>query len=140
MYSKAINEAESDDKSKRKTKSSKKATLTLEVSPESSEKLMLAQRMGNIGIALRSIGDTHDSLEGDETTTDVGMSKVMTKLSSFKKQSSSVRVYNGTAVNEVTPRRGNEQNAVSFDVEDGPSVQQKIYVTPEALLGLDEQE
>jgi len=139
---KAIDEADDagdGKKKKKKTKSSKKATLTLEVSPEQGEKLVLADRMGNIGIALRSIGDNKDFAD-DQTTTDVGLSKVMTKLSTMKGTASTVKIYNGSAVSEIRPRRDANETAVQFDVEDGPQTQQNIYVTPEALQQLSEEQ
>ena len=136
---KAVDELEEDGKKKKKRKSSKKATLTLEVSPEQGEKLVLADRMGNVGIALRSIGDNQDNTD-DQTTTDVGLSKVMTKLSTMKDISSMVKIYNGNAVSEVRPRRDANESTVQFDIEDGPEIQQNIYVTPEALQELSEEQ
>ncbi len=135
---KAIDEAEEEGGKKKKKRSSKKATLTLEVTPDAAEKLVLADRMGDIGIALRSIGDTQDTVT-DKNTTDVGMSKVMTKLSTMTGTSSAVRIYNGTKTTEVKPRRIQNDNNVEFAVEDAPGVEQKIYITPEVLLGLDEE-
>lgn len=112
---KAVDEEEEDGKKSKKS-SSKKATLTLEVSSEASEKLVLAERMGEIGLALRSYGDNAPSND-DNTTTDVGMSSVMTNLSSMRKTSSGVRIYNGGQMSEVQARNVKQGSGVNFDVQ-----------------------
>lgn len=135
---KAIDEAESGGKKKKKKKSSKKASLTLEVKPSDAEALVLADKMGDIGLALRSIGDVVNP-DNDQSTTDVGMSRVMTKLSNMTGTSSSVRIYNGEQMNEVKPRKNVTNNAVDFDIQEAPVLEQKIIITPEALDGLGEE-
>lgn len=119
---KMIDEEEEEGK-KSKTKASKTASLTLEVKPEDAEKLVLANRMGDIGLALRSLGDTNEQ-QDDKTTTDVGMSKVMTKLSDMGgtgSNSSLVRIYSGDRMTEVTARNQKvKQNddELTFDMRD----------------------
>jgi pilus assembly protein CpaB len=128
---KAVDEAE-DGKKKSKKKSSKKASLTLEVTSDAAEALLLADKMGDIGIALRSIGDVTDSAH-DQSTTDIGMSKVMTKLSKMTGTSSAVRVYSGDVMNEVRARQNNRDSGVEFDVTDDPLPEQRIIISPDAL-------
>ena len=132
-------DAEEEKKGKKK-KSSSKAVLTLEVTPEGSERLVLAGKMGDIGLALRSIGDS-DDMAGDKTTTDVGMSRVMTDLSNMKQTSSGVRIYNGLESQEVRARNVQATSSVDFDVQD--SVQDQpanIVIDPQTLQGLTEGE
>jgi pilus assembly protein CpaB len=135
---KAVDEEEEDGKKKRK-KSSKNATVTLEVSPDQSEKLVLADKMGDIGLALRSIGD-NSSPESDRTTTDVGMSRVMTNLSSMNGTSSAVRIYNGDQMREVEARNVLPVGGIDFSVEDRPVANQTIYLDPAALGGIGNEE
>jgi len=133
---KAIDEEEDGGKKKKRKKSSKKATVTIEVKPENAEKLVLADKMGDIGLALRSIGD-NSSPESDRTTTDVGMSKVMTNLSTLNGTSSAVRIYEGSSIKEVQARKVEApKGGVDFNVEDAPVPDQNIYITPEALQEL----
>ena len=134
---KAVDEEEEGGK-KTKKKASKKATVTLEVESDDAEKLVLADKMGDIGLALRSIGD-NSSPETDRTTTDVGMSRVMTSLSSMNGSSSAVRIYSGGNMTEVQARNISP-NAVDFSIEDAPLPNQTIYVDPAALGGLDDEE
>lgn len=130
---KAVDEEEEGGKKKKRKKSSKKATVTIEVDPENAEKLVLANKMGDVNLALRSIGD-NSVPKTDRTTTDVGMSKVMTNLSSLNGTSSAVRIYEGTQIKEVQARKIEpKKSGVDFNVEDGPKVEQNIYITPEAL-------
>ena len=136
---KAVDEAEENGKKKKKKKSSKKASLTLEVKPSDAEALVLADKMGDIGLALRSIGDVADP-ENDQSTTDVGMSRVMTKLSTMTGTSSAVRIYNGDQMNEVKARKNVTNNAVDFNVEETSTNEQKIIITPEALESLEDEE
>jgi pilus assembly protein CpaB len=120
---KAIDASEKDSSKKKKSKRSKKATLTLEVTPEGAEKLMLSNSMGRLGIALRSIGDNSTSKD-DKTTTDVNMSHVMTELSNMRDgggKAQPVKIYNGSTVSEEYIReRKKDDVAVNFSVEDGP--------------------
>lgn len=120
---KAIDEEE-DGKKKKRKKSSKNAILTLEVTPENAEKLVLATKMGSIGLALRGIGDAGNPKTA-KSTTDVGMSQVMTKLSDMSgtgASSSTVRIYNGSQLQEVRARGAKKENNnnVEFSVEDSP--------------------
>lgn len=135
---KAVDEIESDDKKKRKT-SSKQATLTLEVNPEQAEGLLLAKTMGTLGIALRSIGDNGEP-PSDQATTDVGMSRVMTKLSSMTGASSAIRVYSGAELIEARGRSSGNDDTVNFDVEDEPQPPSNIIISPEALEGISDEE
>ncbi len=136
---KAVDEEEEDGKSKKKKKSAKKATITLEVTPDGAEGLVLADRMGDIGFALRSIGDNKPS-ETDLSTTDVGVSKVMTKLSTMTGASSAVRIYNGDQMQEVRARQPQDESSVEFSVEEETLPDQKIIITPEALEQLGNEE
>lgn len=137
---KAVDEEEEGGKSKKRKKSSKKATVTIEVMPSDAEKLVLANKMGDIGLALRSIGDNSDP-KTDRATTDVGMSKVMTNLSSMNGNSSAVRIYAGDQMTEVRARNvESEEGVVNFSVEDEPQPEQRVYITPEALQSIQEQE
>lgn len=135
---KAIDEEDDGSKKKRK-KSSKKATVTIEVSPDGAERLVLANKMGDIGLALRSIGDNSDS-KTDRTTTDVGMSRVMTNLSTMNGTSSAVRIYNGNQMQEVQARTVQPASGVEFQVEDTPPVKQIIVIDPATLGGLADEE
>jgi pilus assembly protein CpaB len=128
---KAVDEAE-DSKKKSKKKSSKKASLTLEVAPKDAETLVLADKMGDIGIALRSIGDVKNS-DHDQSTTDIGMSKVMTTLSKMSGTSSAVRVYSGDVMNEVQARQNRTDGGVDFDVTEDPLPEQRIIISPDAI-------
>lgn len=135
---KAVDEEE-DGSKKKKKKSAKKATVTLEVKSDDAEKLVLADKMGDIGLALRSIGD-NSSPETDRTTTDVGMSRVMTNLSSMNGTSSAIRIYSGNAMSEVQARSVAPKGGVDFSVEDAPQPNQTIYIDPAALGGPDNEE
>lgn len=135
---KAIDEEE-DGKKKKKKKSSKKASVTLEVTPDAAEQLVLADRMGDIGFALRSIGDNGDQ-GTDRRTTDVSMSKVLTDLAKMSGGSSAVRIYNGINMQEARARNAEPDQSVDFGVEDAPAVNQTIIIEPGALGGLSDEE
>lgn len=119
---KAIDEAETDGK-KTKKKTSKNAIVTLEVNAEGAEELLLATRMGTLGLALRSIGD-NSSTAADNKTTDVELSRVMTdlaKMTGATGSGSTVRMYSGSRMTEVKPRGGpvEPDDDVNFSVEEG---------------------
>lgn len=133
---KAVDEIEEEGK-KSKTKSAKTATLTLEVYPRQAEQLLLATEMGDIGLALRSIGDK-EKFDDDKTTTDVKMSNVLTQLTNMQKTSSGVRIYNGSDLIEVEARNPMPTEGVSFDVEQAPSEQGAILIDPSLLGGQNE--
>lgn len=135
---KAIDEEDGGEKKKKK-KASKKATVTVEVTPDDAEKLVLADKMGDIGFALRSIGDNSDP-QTDRTTTDVGMSRVMTNLSNMNGTSSAVRIYNGIQVQEAQARNVEPPKGVDFQMEDNPESAPTIYLDPAALGGLVDEE
>lgn len=126
-------------KKKKKKKKSKKATVTLEVTPNQAEKLVLAKKMGSISFALRGIGDG-DDLGTDRMSTDVGVSRVMTKLSKMSGSSSAVRIYSGDAVNEVRARSAESQDTVDFQVEDAPIQPQTIVIDGATLGGISDDE
>ena len=130
---KAVDETEEEGSKKKNTKSSKTATLTLEVAPNEAEQLLLATEMGDIGLALRSIGDKDTKTDGS-TTTDVRMSNVLTKLTNMQKTSSGVRIYNGGDLTEVDARNPMPSGGVTFDVEQEPQPNNTIYIDP-ALVG-----
>lgn len=136
---KAVDEAE-DGSKKKKKKTSRNAIVTLEVAPENAEKLVLADKMGDIGFALRPIGDTETS-KHDSQTTDVGMSQVMTTLSNMNTTLSSVRIFNGNQVQEVRGRslQQDEQGSVDFSVEQAPVPNQTIIIDPAAIGGLNDE-
>ncbi len=129
---KAVDEEEDGSKKKKKKKSKKKAIVTLEVTPDGAEKLVLSNEMGDIGLALRSHGDHSD--EGtDKATTDVHMSRVLTKLSKMNGTSSGVRIFSGDVVREEKPRSTEEFNGVDFNVEEEPKP--SIIIDAPALGG-----
>lgn len=129
---KAVDEAEEEGK-KKKRKTSRNAIVTLEVNPNNAEKLVLADKMGDISFALRSLGD-QTAQAHDKKTTDVGMSQVMTTLSNMRPTSSNaIRIYEG---NQVTEARGRntqvEQAGVDFTNEGLSSGGQEIG--PESII------
>lgn len=130
---KAVDEEEDSTKVKKK-KSASKATVTLEVTPEDAEKLVLSSKMGDIGLGLRSVGDITVP-EDDNSTTDVHMSHVMTDLSKMRETSSGVRIYNGIQMDEVRPRNPLPEKSVNFDVQDNEQ-QTIINIDPSTLEGL----
>ena len=128
---KAVDEAE-EEGNKKKGKVSKTATLTIEVTPEDAETLMLASEMGDIGISLRSLGD-NTLIANDRKTTDVHMSRVMSELSNMRNTSSGVRVYSGAVMQEVRAR--------NVSVETDPEGEENsVTMSPEALRELIETE
>ena len=135
---KAVDEAEDSGKKKKK-KSSKKASVTLEVRPEDAERLVLADRMGDIGLALRSIGDNSDQ-GTDRQTTDVRMSNVLTELAKMSGTSSAVRIYNGIEMEEARARSAETERNVDFQVEEAPQPTQTIVIEPAAIRGLNNEE
>ena len=98
-----------DQKSTRDEDKAKVArTVTLEVDAAGAEKLALASEMGDITLALRSLGD--DKYVADQNvTTDVKVSRIMQKLSKMQNSSGGasgiVRVYNGEEVVNVPVRQ-----------------------------------
>lgn len=130
---KAIDEADENGKKKKK-KVSKKATLTLELRPDQAEQLMLSDEMGDIGVALRSIGD-NTTIDGDRTTTDVRMSRVMSELSNLRDTSSGVRIYNGAAMQEVQARNAKESSSVNFDLEQSRTISEGEGATATVTFG-----
>lgn len=136
---KAVDEAE--DGKKKKKKKSKKAIVTLEVTPEGAEKLLLGTEMGDVGLALRSIGDT-DTPENDRVTTDVSATQVLTGLSQMSGVASGVRVYSGDRMEQVRARSAvddmSAQSSVAFEVEenypDYEDAMGPITLDPSALL------
>ncbi len=137
---KAVDEAESDGKKKKK-KTSRNAIVTLEVDQENSEKLVLADKVGDIGFALRGLGDENNIVH-DKKTTDVGMSKVLNSLSKLNATSSAIRMYSGDNMSEVRGRNvlSDEDNRVDFNVEDAPLPTQTILIDPAAIGGLNREE
>lgn len=135
---KAVDEEEDGSKKSKTKKSSKNAVVTLEVKPDDAERLVLASRMGNLDLALRAIGD-NSTAENDKATTDVGMSRVMTKLSAMNGTSSGVRVYSGDRVDEVKARIVQDGDSINFDVE-GPSTPPQTLVIDAQGLTLEGEE
>lgn len=120
---KAVDEEEDGStKKKKKKKSKKRAIITLEVHPVNAEKLVLANKMGSLAFALRSIGDA-DNAKNDKKSTDVGISRVMTELAEMSgvdpksKSTSVVKIYSGDRVSEVKTKKATEQGD-NFVVDD----------------------
>ncbi len=88
-------------------------TVTLELTREQAEVLVLAKDMGKLTLAMRRLGE-NDTVESATTpiTTDMTTSEVMRKLSDAarksKVNSNNVRVYSGTAVQNVPVRAGEQ--------------------------------
>jgi pilus assembly protein CpaB len=136
---KAVDEVEDDGKKKKRQKSSKKAIITLEVTPENAERLVLSRKMGDLSFALRSIGDNTPPTT-DRQTTDVNMSRVMTKLTEMKETTSAIRIYNGNVMVESQARMVKPQtNAVDFSVEENEQQSRTIIIDP-ALLNLGDED
>ncbi len=112
----AVDEEDEDGKKKAKKTSSKKATVTLELSSEGVEKLVLAEKVGDVDIALRSMGD-NEAIAGQRVTTDVEMSKVLTELSTMQGTTSGVRVYSGSSMTEVRGRQIKQASDIDYNVE-----------------------
>lgn len=135
----AVDEVE-NGKSK-KVKGSRNAIVTLEVDPKGVEEILLADKLGDIGFALRPLGEEEDT-KHSKMTTDIGMSQVMTNLTNLNGTSSSVRIYDGNQVREVRGRseRDTFESNVDFDVEDAPQPTQTIIIDPAAIGGLPNEE
>jgi pilus assembly protein CpaB len=114
-------------------------TVTLEVTPEGSQKLSLAAKMGDITLALRGIGD--EDKPADTTTTDVQLGQTLQSIAKLEGSENggrrgSVRIYNGTSVRDVNPRANpqaisvitgedagaNDEEVIEEDVEDEDSM------------------
>lgn len=87
-------------------------TVTLEVTPQQAETLILAGKMGQLSLSLRSIGDASLSRPTDAAkspiTTDMRLSGVMREIMKGENKSGRlsqvVRVYSGTRVENVEVR------------------------------------
>jgi pilus assembly protein CpaB len=127
---------EEDGSKDKKNKASKKVVVTLEVNPDEAEKLLLAYKMGDIGLSLRSIGDIEQP-KTDKNVTDVGLSRVMTRLTKLTGASSAVRIYSGANMSEERGRAMEpEKNGVEFDVEEPLEDQEMIMLDPTNLGGM----
>lgn len=130
----AVDAIDSESKNaKKSTKSS--TTVTLEVSSEQAEKLVLADQLGSIHFAVRSYGDQRQ-VKTDKQTTDIGMSQVMTNLTTMNGGvGGGVRVYNGSQVDVMQTRATIQpQDSANFDLEDLPpeiSPQNLMNVSPQ---------
>ena len=88
-------------------------TVTIEVTREQAEMLVLAKDMGKLTLVLRRLGET-DTAETVTTpiTTDMTTSEVMRKLSDAQRKSktitNNVRVYSGSGVQNVPVRSGEQ--------------------------------
>ena len=141
---KAVDAAEEEGGKKKKSKTKKTATLTVEVTPTQAEQLLLATEMGDIGLALRSIGDSAD-IDDDNTTTDVGMSNVLTELSDMKDgggKNQEVRIYSGSNMEKADVRRQAVEQNLNFSVEENQSLDEAfegdIIFSPRIFGGSDE--
>ena len=79
-------------------------TVTVEVTKSQSETLALAAKMGTLSLALRRLGEQAEESDVNNLTTDALLSNVMRKVREAKGQSSSVRLYNGTEVQNIPVR------------------------------------
>jgi len=121
----AVDAEDSNGKKKKtKKKSSKTATVTLELSSEGVETLVLAEKVGDVDIALRSLGDDK-AVVGQKVTTDVEMSRVLTEMSTMKGTTSGVRVYNGAKMDEVHSRQNKKASDIDYNVESIPDADEK---------------
>ena len=93
-------------------------TVTLELTPEQTERLALAGSMGDLSLALRKIGDDTQRLTGENTPpsiTDVRMSQILQEIinaegGEFETGSArTIKLYNGNQIQEITvePYSGN---------------------------------
>lgn len=109
----AVDQAAGEDREAKPAK-----TVTLEVTREGAEMLALAIRMGDISLALRRIGDKDTPasivtpLTTDARTTEVmkAVNKMMSQSGGNGSVSNAVRLYNGTAVQNVPVRANPVQN------------------------------
>jgi pilus assembly protein CpaB len=104
-----------DQESKDQDRAAKTAkTITLEVTKSGAETLALAERMGEIILSLRRMGEV-DSLNDKKPllTTDVSKSLVMKRVTDAMERSrtdsGTVRVYSGTTIQNVPVRSGAEK-------------------------------
>ncbi|MBL1146639.1 MAG: Flp pilus assembly protein CpaB [Pseudomonadota bacterium] len=87
-------------------------TVTLEVTREGAEVLALADKMGDLSLALRKLGDTTlaSPEEKQKLITDVGISNLAQELVKIWQrqsvQTGTIRVYNGRDVRDVPVRTG----------------------------------
>jgi len=127
------------DKKSSKKKAGKKATVTLEVTPEGAEQLALAGEMGDISFAARGLAKTPEA-QDDNMTTDVHMSRVLTDLSKLTSNGGggTVRIYSGNSMEEVRGRNVsfNQNSGVDFSVEERPAEipATLLSVPPQTLL------
>ena len=86
-------------------------TVTLELTPEQSEKLALAESMGELSLILRKIGDDSERLAGEEipvSVTDIRMSQILQEIMNADGgevptgSSRTIKLYNGNSVQEIT--------------------------------------
>ena len=84
-------------------------TVTLELTPEQSEKLALAESMGNLSLVLRKIGDDSQRMAGEElpvSVTDIRMSQILQEIMNSDGTgtgtSRTIKLYNGNEVQEIT--------------------------------------
>lgn len=76
-------------------RSKTRVTVTLEVKPADAEKLALANEMGDVYFAMRSLGDDAP-VAGDKATTDIGASRVLREMVGGGQ--GGVRIYNGATI------------------------------------------
>ncbi len=123
-------EEDSKSKKKRKKKKSKRAVITLELSSTGVEVLSLAETVGKISFSLRSIGDSKLA-EDDNVTTDIKLSKVMTRIVQLSQggtdTSSKVRMINngrktqkGMVEEVILNGTGAVDQSVDFALGDAP--------------------
>lgn len=113
----AVDEEEVGKKKKKKS-SARSVVVTLEVTSEGAEQLILADEWGDIHFALRSYGD-QDKVDGDQSTTDVHMSRVLTDLAHMRGGDGVVRVYSGSNLEVQNPRSTRPSVGVDFSAEEG---------------------
>lgn len=125
-----------DQESAREDESAKIArTVTLEVSSGDAEKIALATKMGDLTLALRGIGDV-DPPRAFSATTDVQVGKVLRDVAVLNGggagASGTVRVYNGTVMQEVRTRSSGGTGLLSEEPATAPSaVEEETHGTTE---------
>lgn len=87
-------------------------TITLEVTQEGAQILALADRMGDLSLALRRIGDKDEPTSVVPITTDATTSAIVKKVNEMNRQNKNaggtIRMYSGSQIMNVPVRRAPE--------------------------------
>jgi len=120
-------DAKETGKKKSKTSTKNATTVTLEVTPNQAERLVLADQMGDLAFAVRAHGDRESleeqvKVESPKYNTDIGVAKVLTRLTQLNGGGGGqVRIYNGSSVETFQARGTMETNGIEFNVDEAPS-------------------